>query len=334
MTNNANVGTKVMGWCVTGVAIYIVSGIMIARYFDPPQRKVVKHEAQAIKVIPVPEPPEKIILRHLNWASDVNEQQAFAAANKLSQFFSNARQQTRKFAEEALSFNSKWTLITDFVTRDAQHVAFLRERFEIYVFSQGELEEAVKGAVRDYIKDVGDLESTMLLRMKADLANLPETVLPAWFDQETVASKLDEAVRNAVVATQADVQAGVGIEIASYIAGELLTQATIHIATSSGILGTGALSGPATFGVSVIVGIIVDQIVSEIYNRAFDPVGDLAMRLNWRIEELEQIIVCGTRESPGLIRRLDRHSSERSFARGQEIHRAVLSKLARSNPNQ
>ena len=148
----------------------------------------------------------------------------------------------------------------------------------------------------------------MLLRMKADLANLPETVLPAWFDHETVASKLDEAVRNAVVATQADVQAGVGIEIASYIAGELLTQATI-------------------------VGIIVDQIVSEIYNRAFDPVGDLAMRLNWRIEELEQIIVCGTVEPPGLIMRLDRHSRQRSFARGQEIHRAVLSKLARSNPN-
>ena len=331
MTNNANVSTKVMGWCVTGVAIYIVSGIMISRYLRSTETEFVW---QVGKVINVSQPPEMIINRHLDWADRESDSDIIGAVQAVPIFMRQARQRTRQFAEEALSFSSKWKFITDIVTRDAQHATFLKERFEAIVFSSDDLNEAVESVVNSYIRYLRNTETEMLLRMKADLADLPEIGLPDWYDQKTVASQLDAALRDAATAVQTDLQANAGIEIASCIAGEVLTQATLQLATSSGILGTGAVSGPASLGISLIVGIVVDQIISEVYNQAFDPAGELSSSLNWRLADLQKSIVFGTRESPGLSPRLFLFAKDRNTVRRQAIYDAVFPDRRRSSPDQ
>ena len=209
------------------------------------------------------------------------------------------------------------------MTGNGDHPRLLREKFESLVFSQEELDHLVEGVVSGFLRDLQNVESEMLVRMKADLANLPEGSLSGSFDSQGFGNKLDIALRDAVAATQAELRATVGIEIASYIAGEIVTQATIQLATSTGILGTGALSGPMTFGVSVVIGFIVDQIVSEIYNQAFDPAGELSRKLNEHLDEMQFLIYGGTPQSPGLIARVMEITTRRLEARDHAIFAAL-----------
>ena len=266
---------------------------------------------------------ESIAKGHLDWA---NQQSRAAADHKLasvSAFFDEARSRTRQFAEETLSLNSKWTLVTDFFTQNQDHPRLLREEFDRLVFSQEQLDDQIKSVISDFLRDVQNIESEMLVRLKADLANLPDGTLGGSINSEDLGSKLDAAMRDAVAATQAELRASVGLEIASFIAGEIVTQASIQLATSSGILGAGALSGPVTFGISTVVGLMVDQIVSEIYTQAFDPAGELSNKVNEHLAGMESLVYHGSPNSPGLIARIQEIARKRLEARDAAIYGAL-----------
>ncbi len=259
---------------------------------------------------------------HLDWADGATRQVAEEELRPLLAFFADARQNTRRFAQETLSFDSKLKLVSDFFTQNEDHPRFLKDRFESIVFVQEDLDRAVRGIVASYLRRLDDVEAQMLVRMKADLATLPETSLAGDL-APGLSERLEAVIRDAVAATQTELQASVGLEIVSYLAGEVVTQATLHLATSSGILGAGALSGATTFGVSLVVGLIVDQIVSEIYNETVDPVGKLSSTLNERLTEMERLILDGTAEKPGLVNALADIAARRSVARRQAIHGAL-----------
>jgi hypothetical protein len=259
---------------------------------------------------------------HLNWADEASRQVAEQELRPLVAFFEEARQNTRRFAQETLSFDSKLTLVSDFFTQNGDHPRFLKERFESMVFVQDDLDRAVRGVVANYLRRLDHVEAQMLVRMKADLATLPETSMTGDL-APGLSKRLESVIREAVTATQTELQATVGLEIVSYLAGEVVTQATLQLATSSGILGAGALSGTTTFGVSLVVGLIVDQIVTEIYNEAVDPVGKLSGTLNERLTEMERLILDGTTDKPGLVKALAEIAARRSVARRQAIHGAL-----------
>ena len=299
---------------------YVMLGIILSLYVRSTMGNLVGNALEAIGLI---QTPRTIAERHLKWA----EKESAAGEREVApvrEFFKEARQHTRQFAEATLSFESKSKLIWDFVTRNVDHSVFLRERFSSLVFSQEELDQLVEGVVAGYIRHLEDVESQLLVRMKADLANLPEGTRIGALKPQELATRLDTVMHDAIAATQTELRNGVGLEIASYIAGEIVTQATLQLATSSGILGTGAVSGPMTFGVSVVVGFIVDQIVSEIYNQAFDPAGELSDKLSKHLAEMERLVIEGTPQSPGLIGRLGQFSQRRGTARRQAIQSTLV----------
>lgn len=143
-------------------------------------------------------------------------------------------------------------------------------------------------------------------------------------DRSAIAATLESALRDAVASAQGDLKAAVGRELASWIAGEILAQATIQLATSTGILSTGAASGTVTFGVGIVVGLIVDAIVTEIYNQAYDPAGKLSDTLNSHLRQLETLVLEGSDNSAGLLPRLRDYSRQRSDGRRSAIQRAIL----------
>lgn len=275
-----------------------------------------------VKAVTSSQSAHSIADNHLDWADQASVQVAEEELRPLLVFFDDARQNTRRFAQETLSFDSKLKLVTDFFTQNEEHPRFLKNRFESLVFVQEDLDRAVQGVVASYLKRLDDVESQMLVRMKADLATLPETSLAGDL-APGLSDRLEAVIRDAITATQTELQASVGVEIVSFLAGEVVTQATLHLATSSGILGAGALSGTATFGVTVVVGLIVDQIVSEIYNDAFDPIGKLSGTLNERLTEMERLIFEGTPDKPGLLDALAEIAARRSVARRGAIHGAL-----------
>ena len=264
----------------------------------------------------------EIVDRHLAWADGQGNVEQ--SAQPVRELFAGARLGTRKFAGEALSLTSKWKVLTDFITDGQDHKAFLKEQFALNVFPPEALEAAVQQAVAGHMRRLDDVDSELLVRLKADLASVPNLELSAGLDRQAIQASLDAAVRQAVEAVQAELLPGAGLELVSYVAGEVLTSATFSLGASTGILSAGAASGVVSLGVGLVVGIIVDAVVSWAYDAMYDPVGQLATRIDQTLGALEQTILSGSADAPGLISRLQDYGARRSHARNATIRSVVL----------
>ena len=281
-------------------------------------------EEELMQLVGWPDSPQRAVKRQLRWAEDQSLSGMDEGTKPVRDFFYSARSNTRNYAEEVLGWSSKWKLVKDYVTSGEEHSRFLQERFNAMVFSEQELNAAVEAVVAAHMRHIDDVEAEMLVRLEADLDKLPTDNFGTSLDRSAIAATLESALRDAVASAQGDLKAAVGRELASWIAGEILAQATIQLATSTGILSTGAASGTVTFGVGIVVGLIVDAIVTEIYNQAYDPAGKLSDTLNSHLWQLETLVLEGSETSAGLLPRLRDYSRQRSEGRRSAMQRAIL----------
>lgn len=265
-----------------------------------------------------------VVDRHLAWADSQGRGDLTTRVTPIREFFSEARMGTRAFAEEALGWRSKWKLVSDLVTSGDEHATFLKERFAALVFSAEALEAVVQSTVTGHVRHLENVDSELLVRLQADLAEVPDLQLSGVVDPQVIRASLAEAVRQAISAVEGELRNEVGYELAGYIAGEILTTATLRLAASSGILTAGAASGTVTFGAGLVVGLIVDAVLSWAYDELFDPAGELSRQLDQTLGALEQQILTGDQSGPGLIQRLQDYGSRRSSARNSAIRSLVL----------
>ena len=62
------------------------------------------------------------------------------------------------------------------------------------------------------------------------------------------------------------------------------------------------------------MGVIADWAVSWAYDELYDPVGELTKKMDEQLGQLEQMILVGDAEQPGLEKRLQDYASRRSQA--------------------
>lgn len=267
---------------------------------------------------------EEAVRQNLGWAEAQVEANLEGNLGAVQDFFAAARQRTPVYAETVLGWKSKFKLIGDYVTGREAHAEFLRQQFEGILFSNDELDQLLQQTASAFLRETDDIEAQMLVRLQADLDQLPAGSLPSAVDVNQLRAVLGDALQQAAQSARAELGAAVGRELVSYVAGEVLACAATQLATSAGILGAGAGSSWATFGAGVVIGIIVDAIVTRIYQWKFDPAGKLTGMLNGQLGQLESLILQGTAQSPGLRDRLSQYTAVRNAARRQAIERAVL----------
>ncbi|MBS0263103.1 MAG: hypothetical protein JSS02_14260 [Planctomycetes bacterium] len=307
--------------------LFVTAGILLALAIGVAVRSA-NHDGTVVRV-PVAQPtPEvkaaDIVDRHLAWADGQGQADIAQTVQPIREFFAEARLGSRKFAEESLSLKSKWKVLTDFLSDGQDHKVFLEEQFAIHVFRSEALEAAVQSAVSSHVRHLDDVDSALLVRLEADLASVPNLQLSANIDRQAMQASLDAAVRQAIDATQAELLPGVGLELVSYLAGEVLGSAAFSLGTSTGILSVGAASGMVSLGVGLVVGIIVDAVVSWVYDAVYDPVGQLTTQINQTLDSLEQAILSGNADAPGLIQRLQDYGTRRGQSRNATIRSVVL----------
>jgi hypothetical protein len=265
--------------------------------------------------------PEEIAKPHLSWADQECERVIEEHVKVIDAFFVESKKNTRVFAEVALSWGSKWRLVVDYVpfTSSARHETFIRKKFEEYVFKPEELEDAIKQAVDRYLKHVESIEGLMLVNIRADVADFPMTSLIKQSDQSRLAHVYDEALIRAAKATGASLRTDLATELVSAITTVLLRQIAARLGVSAGVLGTGAASSWATMGISLLASVIVDSVISWVWDWYADPKGNLATDLNLKLDEINRLIVDGADDVEGLRTRLHAFAKQRATIRRQAI---------------
>jgi hypothetical protein len=274
--------------------------------------------------------------KHLDWADQECRRRIHDSEAQVEAFFTQAKQGVPGFAKAALGWSSKWRLAVDYVpfTRHDRHPAFLREQFARHIFAPEQFAEAVQQAVKQYLAAVSDVENQMLVRMRADMADLPQEVLPAIASDDRLRSKFAQALAEVRGQVAKDLAGDVGRLVASEVAAQVAMQvaagvlesAAARLGVSGGILAAGAETSWVTLGVGLAVGIVVDWIVGKLWDHYADPQGQIAESLVDNLDQLKDTILQGDGQHPGLRQALARLAQSRD-----RLRRAAVFKLLEGN---
>lgn len=307
-------------WPIVGAVLGTLIGVLLAIA----SRGAIE-VAQPSAVLPVVhKSPQAIVADHTNWADETSRAALAPQMSEIRAFFVEARSGTRPFAEEALSFDSKWKLLNEKLFGGDEHRRFVDEAFQKHIFSAGRLEQTVESNVHQYVKHVDNVESELLVRLQSDLESLPPELIPGkGVDSGRLRAILSEAMQEALSQVHAEFQGTVAREVIVWIAQEAMNVAVTRLAVSAGIIGTGATAGVVSFGATLVVGFIVDAIISWIYDEVFDPVGEMSRMLDAKLSQLEELVIHGDGNTPGLFSRLSDYTQRRAAARRQALDAAV-----------
>jgi len=266
---------------------------------------------------------------HFDRASQRTAEALEARTEEVRSFFLKAQRQTGGFAKTALGWSSKWAMLVDAVpfNGSGRHETFLRAEFERQVFSPDELAKAIEHAVIGFVGDLASIENRMLVDIRADLmvSEIDSTRL------DIEGQQVGEAFRK-IVATSAesaawDAAGDVSTLVAAIVIERAVARALFGAArgtgTSAAVLGTGAATSCVSFGISMAVALVVDQILSRIWDWAMDPEGNLRASLNDHLRELGDAICDGNRDSEGLRSQLQQLATERASERRLAAHQLV-----------
>lgn len=257
--------------------------------------------------------PRQAAKEPLAWAEQQTERAIDEQIKSLDGFFSDSKRNTPAFAKDALDMESKWNLLVDYVpfTRGGRHETYIRGRFEKHVFTPEKVEKAVRQVVESYMREVKSIESAMLVQIKKDVSDFPNEYPLATFDKARLEQIYGDAIDHAIEATKQDAVADVSLQAVSVIVGEVLTQVAVELGVSAGVIGTGAALSWETLGIGLVVGVIVDVLISWVWDWYANPKGELAAKVNTKLDDIHHLIVEGSQDVKGLRLRLRELSRER-----------------------
>jgi hypothetical protein len=261
----------------------------------------------------------------LDWADAESRRIAGNELAAIDRFFDDAKDRTPAFAGKVLGWSSKWRFVADRVplTRGDRHDEFLRKAFNEQLFTPEQLAKVVERAIQNELNALTGVENQMLVRIRADLEDLPPNALPAAADQQQWSAAYEQALATARARIASSLKTDLSSEVTSLIAGEVMTLVAIRLGVSAGVLAAGAGSTLPTLGIGLVVSLIVDQLVAWVWDWWQDPRGELAAEVNRKLDEMRKLILDGDGVSPGLRGRMEEFVRARATLRRE----AVLSML-------
>lgn len=226
-------------------------------------------------------------------------------------FFQERRPGTKAFAEAVLSFKGKWVFVKSKLptAEDGDHLKFLNEKFERNIFTIDELRRVIESSIGGYVSRVQGIENQLLVDVQADLSERELAVAGAPLanvPEGEFRNRFEALLQSVATSVAHDSQFAASREVVSFVAGEIAAQIAVRVATavatrlgiSAGILGTGAASGWATFGLGLVAAVVIDVAIDKITRAAgYDPVAKVAAKVDEVLGQVRTMIVDGDPEA-------------------------------------
>ncbi|XZE53596.1 hypothetical protein SH139x_005351 [Planctomycetaceae bacterium SH139] len=276
--------------------------------------------------------PEQIVLTHVDRA----QQESIAAIEdgmqEIQRFFQRAKRKTPAFSQAALGWTSKWKLVADATpfTGSGRHDVYMREQFSQHLFSPADLETHLRQTVVGIAAELERIENSMLVDLRADLASRNyATALSTLSDDEIKASfvkTLATTKQHAKADMVGDVVTLASAVVIERIVARTLANLARKSATSGTVLSAGAAGSWASLGLSMAAAVVIDYVISKIWDWVFDPAGSLRTVIDQQLDELANGLCQGTATTPGISPQL----RELCLQRGSQWRKVLLAILEES----
>jgi hypothetical protein len=256
------------------------------------------------------------------------------AVATLQQFFAKCRAGARPFASDVLSFRATWVYLCSKLPWAAPqaHRDDLRRRFERHVLASGQLEQAIAASVQAYLDVQRDAEDRLLLVLRADLDDLPQSVLPDLRSDERLRHEFDRMVHEVAGTAAGHTAYDVGrlagslvaVDLADAVAVRVLATVTTRLGVSCSLLGVGTTSAVVTCGVGFVLAVLADMAIDWVVGWYYDPAGAIAARVEHALDTSCRLLVEGDAQVPGLQSALRDLADQRARQRRAALEQLIL----------
>jgi hypothetical protein len=221
---------------------------------------------------------------HLNAADTETNQSVERHLQQVTDYYESLKEGGRleRFASEVLSLPAKWKLITK---SRSDFDAYVSEQFASLVLSEDDVRTMMTSVIASYAHDLEATDNKMLVALKSDTDTTAADFQVTLPSVPQIDERFAEVLQAARIAAIQDVPLTIAREVANIVVMQVVGDVTAQALTSAGILGAGAASGVATFGVGLVGGLVFDWA----FQKVTDPEGKLAANLRDKLTDL-----CGT----------------------------------------
>ncbi|GEM_PF-5439241 len=188
------------------------------------------------------------------------------------------------FTDACFSLGTTWKLLW---ASEGEGRDLVKKRFERHVISPDWMESLFAQVAADFASDARDAQDEYLLAIAADVEEVCAEAPGA-----TVVDP--EAIGRLVGALRTDVRACAGLQVANSIVTEVVLTGVARFLIARGVLAAGAATSWCTFGIGLVVGIVVDYFICLYCER------EAGEEVAAGLDELARGIVDGTGGAPGL----------------------------------
>jgi hypothetical protein len=256
---------------------------------------------------------------HLDWATAESKKVIDENITPLYEFIHDAKKGTPKFAKEVLSWRSKFKALSPFKL-GGDHERFVHGKFEEHIFTSIALQQQIRQIVGNYMKELDNIESQMLVRIRADVPDSQAEYPIAALNNDQLRLKFNDAMDKAIQAVKASGADHVKFLATTVVVEQVLYQVAAQMGISAGIYTISTIPSIATVGLSVVVGVAIDAVVSRVWNWWSNPQEKLTSDINSQLDGMMQLT------AKNLRNKLTAAAEERA-----EVRKAVVLKVLNAN---
>ncbi|MEK7865063.1 MAG: hypothetical protein AAB434_00175 [Planctomycetota bacterium] len=211
------------------------------------------------------------------------------------------------FTDDCFSLGTTWKLLW---ASEGEGRDLVRQRFERHVISPEWMERLFVRVAADFADDARAAQDDYLLAIAADV----EDVCVQAHGAPVVDAELGRSLAGSL---RTEVRACAGLQVANSIVTEVVLAGVARFLIARGAIAAGAATSWCTFGIGLVVGIVVDYFICLYCER--EAAGEVAAGL----DELGRGIVDGTGGEPGLRATLEAEARRLRRALEGSVQQAV-----------
>lgn len=272
---------------------------------------------------------------HLEAASLACQKSADRAIAAVNTYFRECNDSVMKFVDDASGWYSYGYAIADlapFTNRDKLR-GYLESRFEHYFFTGDTLSQFLTGLAKTIESDIEEAENILQRDVSVDIENLV-TARPGTTCRALLRASFDKVISRAEADVRKEHETSTAIFFASSklnhvilaVVGRVLFGMIRKLAARAGSKGLVAAGASGGF-IGLACTVLIDMILSWVWDWWTDPKGKLAQQLVDQFEEIRSMIVDGVDDQPGLKAELATLLAARVKLRGKAINEAVATMI-------
>ncbi len=196
---------------------------------------------------------------------------------EFSNFITSRKSGTKPFSKDLVSPYGKLRAVKPYLpfTDKEGHKKYVDEKFEQHIFTKQDLAVSFKGVIERIVKDIESIENELAVTLEREIFGQSQSL-----SLDVAAEAFKKVEERMVAASQRDV----GKYSAGLVVTEVATIVLVKLGVSAGVLTIGAANSWWSFGATLVIGIIADQIWEWIDN----PAGDIEREMITALDKLSQ----------------------------------------------